>query len=78
MTEAVAQHMAKLQLEVQSLQAQLQMRPSVTKDLSLVSLIPKWAGNDKAVPLHFFFKVECSARVGNWANADMIQVQFSN
>jgi hypothetical protein len=48
MAEGVAQQMAKLQLEVQSLQAQLQMRPSVTKDLSLVSLVPKWTGNVKA------------------------------
>jgi hypothetical protein len=56
MAEAVAQQMAKLQLEVQSLQAQLQMRPTVTKYLSLVSLIPKWPGKEKAVPLHDFFK----------------------
>jgi hypothetical protein len=76
MTETVAQQMARLQLEVQSLQAQLQMRPTATKDLSMVSLIPKWAGNEKAVHLHdFFFEaVEGSARVGNWSDADMIQV----
>jgi hypothetical protein len=55
MAEQVAQQMAWLQLEVKSLQAQLQARPTVTKDLSLVSLIPKWARNDKAVPLHEFF-----------------------
>ena len=52
----VAQQMARLQLEVQSLQAHLQARPTATKDLSLASLIPKWAGKDKAVPLHEFFK----------------------
>ena len=46
MAEAVAQQMARL------LQAQFQMRPSVTNDLSLVSLIPRWVGTDKAVPLH--------------------------
>jgi len=57
MAEKIDQQMARLQLEVQSLQAQLQARPSVTKDLSLVLQIPKWAGNDKAVPLHNFFKL---------------------
>jgi hypothetical protein len=78
MAEQVAQQMARLKLEVQSLQAQLQARPTVTKDLSLVSLIPKWAGNDKAVPpppLHEFFEaIEGSALVGNWSEQDMIQV----
>jgi ABC-type molybdate transport system ATPase subunit len=49
MAEQVAQQMARLQLEVQRLQAQLQARPTVTKDLSLVSLITKWAGNDNVV-----------------------------
>jgi hypothetical protein len=35
--EGVALQMAKLKLEVQSLQAQLQMRPSVTKDITGVA-----------------------------------------
>ena len=75
MSEAVAQQMARLQLEVQSLQSQLQTRPTVTKDLSSVSLIPKWAGNDKAIPLHDFFEaIERSVRVGKWSLADRIQV----
>jgi hypothetical protein len=64
MAEQIAQQMARLQLEVQSLKAQLQARPTVTKDLSLLSQIPKWAGIDKAVPLHEFFEtIEGSARV---------------
>jgi hypothetical protein len=47
----------------------------VTKDLSSVSLIPKWAGNDKAIPFHDFFEaIEGSARVGNWLEADRILV----
>ena len=56
MAETVAQQMASLQLEVQNLQAQLQTRTPVTKDLSLVALVPKWAGTDKAIPLHEFFE----------------------
>ena len=66
MAEAVAQQMAKLQAEVQILQAQLQARPTVTKHLSLIALIPKWAGNDKAIPLHEFFEtIESTACVAN-------------
>ena len=57
------------------MQAQLQARTTATKDLSLVSLITKWAGSDKAVPLHeFFVAIEGSARVGNWSEQDKIQV----
>jgi hypothetical protein len=40
-----------------------------------VSLIPRWAGNEKAIPLHEFFEtIEGSARVGNWSDTDKIQV----
>jgi hypothetical protein len=69
MAETVAQQMARLQSEVQNLQAQLQVRPPVTKELSLVALAPKWAGTDKAVPLNEFFEtIESTARIGNWSS----------
>jgi hypothetical protein len=75
MTESVDQQTERLQHQLQNLQAQLQSRQHATKDLPLVSLIPKWAGNDKAVPLQEFFNaIEGSARVGNWSDADKIQV----
>lgn len=72
MAGGVVQQMAGLQLEVQNLQAQLQSRPPlVTKDLSLVALEPKWAGTDKAVPLHEFFEtLESTAAIGNWSQED--------
>ena len=63
MAETVAQQMARLQLEVQNLQAQLHTRTLITKDLSLVALVPKWSGTDKAVPFHEFF--ESSGNIGN-------------
>jgi hypothetical protein len=67
MAEAVAQQMARLQLEVQNLQAQLQTRTPDTKDLSLVALVPKWSGTDKAIPLQEFFEtVERTGKIGNW------------
>ena len=62
MADTVAQQMARLQLEVQNLQAQLLTRTPTTKDLSLV---PKWSGTDKAVPLHEFFEtIESTGK--NW------------
>jgi hypothetical protein len=75
MAESVEQQMERLQEQLQNLQAQLQSRQPTTKDLSLVSLIPKWGGNEKAAPLQEFFNaIEGSAKVGNWSDADKIQV----
>ena len=75
MSETAAQQMARLQLEVQNLQVQLQSRPPATKDLSLVALVPKWGGTDKAVPLKEFFDIiESTARTGNWSNEDMVRI----
>jgi hypothetical protein len=75
MAEAVAQQMARLQLEVQNLQAQLQTRSLVTKDLSLVALVPKWAGTDKAISLHEFFEtIESTGRIANWTQEDVIRI----
>ena len=64
--------MARLQLEVQNLQAQLHTRTPTTKDLSLV---PKWSGTDKAVPLHEFFEtIESTGKIGNWTQEDMVRI----
>jgi hypothetical protein len=50
-------------------------RAPASKDLSLVALIPKWSGNERAVPLHVFMDaIEGSARIGNWSEVDSIQV----
>jgi len=44
-------------------------------DLSLVSSVPKWSGSDTALPIQEFFEIiEGSARIGNWSEADQIQV----
>jgi hypothetical protein len=38
-------------------------------------MVPKWSGTDKAVPLHEFFEfLESTARVGNWAQEDLIRI----
>jgi hypothetical protein len=63
----VGQQTARLQAEVHNLQAQLVAMPTATKDMSLVSLIPKWSGTDKATPLHEFLEaIDGTAKVGNW------------
>jgi hypothetical protein len=64
MAETSADQMSRLQAQLQNLQTQLQTRPPVTKDFSLVGMVPKWSGTDKAVPLHEFFEIlESTARV---------------
>jgi hypothetical protein len=75
MAVASAGPMSRLQAEIQNLQAQLQTRPPVTKDLSLVGMVPKWSGTDKAVPPYEFLEIlESTALVGNWAQEDLIRI----
>jgi hypothetical protein len=75
MAVASADQMSRLQAEIQNLQAQLQTRPPVTQDLSLVGIVPEWSGTDKAVPLHEFFEIlESTACVGNWGQEDLIRI----
>jgi hypothetical protein len=51
------------------------LRSAVAKDLSLVSLVPKWSGGETALPINEFFKIiEGSAAIGNWTEADQKQV----
>ena len=74
---------ARLQAELAETIAEIQRlmerfsigTPTVHKDLSLISLVPKWSGSETAVPLEEFFpSIEGSARVGNWEDTDKCQV----
>jgi hypothetical protein len=49
-------------------------RPTASKDLSLGSLIPKWAGTDERVYMHFFYIFENTAKIGNWGHKYQIQI----
>ena len=52
-----------------------QLRRQAPKDLSLVTLVPKWSGTETASPLvEFFEAIEGTARIGNWSEADQIQI----
>ena len=45
--------------------------PKVHKDLSLISLVPKWSGSDSAVSLEEFVEsIESAAKIGRWDSAD--------
>jgi hypothetical protein len=49
--------------------------PTVHKDLSLNSLVPKWSGSETAVPLEeFFLSIEGSAQIGHWEESDKIRI----
>jgi hypothetical protein len=51
------------------------LRRAVAKDLSLVSLVPKWSGGETALPITEFFEIiEGSAAIGNWSEADQKEV----
>jgi hypothetical protein len=48
---------------------------TVTKDLPLVSLVPKWSVGETASPINEFFETrEGVAAMGNWTEADQKQM----
>jgi len=74
---------AKLQAELEQSKAELaRLRehmsmglPTAHKDLSLISLIPKWLGSESAVPLEeFLASVDSEARIGNWDQMDCLEI----
>jgi len=49
--------------------------PPIHKDLSLISLIPKWSGAETAAPLEeFFASIEGAAKMGRWTQEDCVQL----
>jgi hypothetical protein len=61
--------------EVQRLRKRLSTTMhTVHKDLSLISLFPKWSGLEASVPLELFCSIEVSAQIGRWVESDKIRV----
>ena len=62
------QELAESKAEIQRLTERMSLgTPTVHKDMSLISLIPKWSGSETAVPLEeFFSSLEGAARIGKW------------
>jgi len=51
--------------------------PAVHKDLSLVSLFPKWSGLNSEFPIDEFFTcIEGAAYIGKWKNRIKSGLQF--
>jgi hypothetical protein len=68
--------LAEARREIQRLRERLSVgAPTVHKELSLVSLVPKFSDSESEVPLEEFIStIESSARMGNWNEADKIEV----
>jgi hypothetical protein len=80
MTEqCLQQELAESKLEVQRLRERLSLGtptiPTVHKDMSLISLIPKWSRSETAIPLEeFISSLEGTARIGRWQESDTLEV----
>jgi len=75
MTEQEPQRVMQQSTEAQNESEGTPLRRSAAKDLSLVTLVPKWGGADNANPLAEFFEaIEGTAKIRNWTEADKIQV----
>jgi len=68
--------LSEAQVEIQRLRDRLATTPPTAhKDLSLISLVPKWSGSESAISLEeLFSSIESSAKIGHWAEADCLQV----
>jgi hypothetical protein len=48
--------------------------PTVHKDLSLISIVPKWSGSESAAPLEeFLSSIESTAKIGRWEDEDKLR-----
>jgi hypothetical protein len=58
MTDRLQAELAEAKAEVQRLRERVYVgTPTVHKDLSLISLIPKWSGAETGIPLEEFLSV---------------------
>ena len=57
MAESSEKLVENLQAEISNMRAKIRSRmPAAPKDLSLISLIPKWSGTEKSVTVKEFFE----------------------
>jgi hypothetical protein len=72
----IQQELEESKLEIQRLRGRISLGPpTVHKDLSLISLIHKWAGSESANPLDKFIStLETSARIGRWEQKDTVEI----
>ena len=62
--------------EIQRIRERMSLgAPTVHKDLSLISLIPRWSGSDSTNSLEEFIStLEASARIGRWEPKDTVEI----
>jgi len=68
--------LAEAKTEVQRLRERMSIGThAVHKDLSLITLVPKWSGSNSAVPLEEFFSIiDSAARIGRWQDRDCFEI----
>jgi len=76
MNDRLQAELAQTRLELQQLKERMETGAvTVHKDLSLVSLIPKWSGSDSTISLEEFFSgIESSVKIANWKQTDQLQI----
>ena len=76
MAYAQQQELEESKSEIQRLRERMSLgTPTVHKDLSLISLIPRWSGSDSTNYLEEFIStLEASARIGRWEPKDMVEI----
>jgi len=77
MSEArILSELTETKNELQRLKERMSIgTPTVHKDLSLISLVPKWSGLDSGVTLEeFFASIETSAKLGRWLENDQREI----
>jgi hypothetical protein len=72
----IQQELEESKLEIQRHRERMSLGPpTVHKDLSLISLIPKWSGSESANSLEEFIStLETSARIGRWEQTDTVDI----
>ena len=68
----------KSKLEIQGLRDRMSLgAPTVHKDLSLISLVPRWLGSESTNSLkEFILTLEASAQIGRWETKDTLQISI--
>jgi len=76
MAERLAAELAETKNELQWLRERMfAATPTTHKDLSLITLVPKWSGSESTVTLEEFFStIEASARIGRWEEKDQVEI----
>ena len=76
MSERLRIELVERKIEIARLRDRLSMATTtIHKDLSLISLIPKWSGAEAAVPLEdFLSSIEGAAKMGRWTQENCVQL----